>query len=350
MSLLLCGNLPNGFHSQNHTNIMSKQRTHLSVKSNTFSPMLVVLLVALIQVALIGTYFYLAQQELLAIEPAELALLLAYSALAIGLAIAVGIFRLRWMRREETVRQRLLAVIEAVPDPSAVRDLKGRYVMWNKAAETYYGIKPDYVLGKTPFELFPKDVARSILELDAQCSMSGQMVVKRLELPPLYGHGHRVVMVRVAPVLSSGDQSARGVVTILHDVTASEAEAAALRQTSTQLKMALDTSGFGSWLWDLNTSEQIYSSQYYALLRYSGKNFKEDFVFLSRLHPDDHKSVTEAAKRSIREKIPFDQIYRLRCFDDEYRYFHASGESVTDEDGKRQFAGLLCPLDDRNAK
>lgn len=327
------------------THNMRPSPTSLSVSSGLFSPVMVVLLVVLIQVLLMAAYLFMGQKELLQIETAELILLLVYSAVAIALAIGVGIIRLRWMRREDTIRQRLLSVIEAIPDPSAVRDIKGRYVMWNKAAEVYYGIKSEHVLGKTPFELFPKEVARRLLELDAQCNMGGQTVVQRLELPPIYGKGHRVVIVRVAPVHSARDKTVRGVVTILHDVTTSEAEAAALRQTSTQLKMALDTSGFGSWIWDLNTSEQTYSPQYRSLLRYTGNNFKQDFVFLDRLHPGDQPFVVEAAKSSIRNKTPFDQVYRLRCFDEQYRYFHASGESVTDEEGKRQFAGLLCPLD-----
>jgi PAS domain S-box-containing protein len=327
---------------------MSQIKTRLSVNTSLFSPIVVVLLVVLIQVIFLSTYFYLEQRGLLQIEPAELSLLLGYALVLIALAIAVGMLRLRWMRREETVRQRLISVIEAVPDPSAVRDVKGRYVMWNKAAESYYGIKSEHVMGKTPFELFPQDLARNLLELDAQCNLSNQAVVKRIELPPIYGKGHRVAMVRVAPVHSGRDQTVRGVVTILHDVTGSEAEAASLRQMSTHLKMALDTSGFGSWLWDLHTNEQTYSSQYHGLLRYTGNNFKQDFVFLDHLHPGDHAIVTEAAKISISQRTPFDQVYRLRCFDEQYRYFHASGEAVVNEHGKLQFAGLLCPLD-RNA-
>lgn len=313
--------------------------------------MLVVLLVVLIQSALISAYLYLAQQEQLTIAPLELALLLVYSAAAIALAITVSIFRQRWMKREETVRQRLLAVLEAIPDPSAVRDLKGRYVMWNQAAEVYHGIKSEHVLGKTPFDLFPKEVARTILELDAQCSMNGSTVIKRVQLPPLYGKGKRTAIIRVAPVHSSRDQKnkqLRGVVTILQDVTSIETEAASLRQISTQLKMALETSGFGSWIWDLSSDAQTYSPQYESLLRYTGENFENDFVFLDHIHPSDQAVVKLEAKRSIQENTPFDQVYRLRCFDERYRYFHASGEAVINEYGQRQFAGLLCPLD-RNA-
>jgi PAS domain S-box-containing protein len=324
---------------------MSKLHTSLRTSSSASSPLMIVLLVVLLQAGLLGIYFYLADHQVLAIEPAELTLLLAYSAIAISLAIAIGIMRKRWMQREDSVRQRLLGVIEAIPDPSAVRDVKGRYVMWNKAAEEYHGVKSPHVVGKTPFELFPPAVARSILALDAKCSISGQAVVQRLVLPPLYGKGQRVAMIRVAPVLSASDSSIRGVVTILHDVTESEREASALRHLSTQLKMALDTSGFGSWIWDLESDMVTFSAQYQALLRYEGENFRQDFEFLSRIHPGDEEVVKAAAMRTIKHDEPFDQVYRLRCFDEVYRVFHASGESALDGNGRRYFAGLLCPLD-----
>jgi PAS domain S-box-containing protein len=324
---------------------MSKLNSSLRTSSSASSPSTIVLLVVLLQAALLGIYFYLADRQVLAIEPAELMLLLAYSIIAVGLAIVMGIMRQRWLQREDSVRQRLLGVIEAIPDPSAVRDVKGRYVMWNKAAEEYHGIKSQHVVGKTPFELFPPAVARSILELDAQCSQSGQTVVQRLVLPPLYGKGQRVATIRVAPVRSASDASIRGAVTILHDVTEAEREASALRHLSTQLKMALDTSGFGSWIWDLESDMVTFSAQYQALLRYKGTNFRQDFEFLSRVHLGDIEAVKAAAVRTIKHHEPFDQVYRLRCFDEVYRYFHASGESALDGNGKRYFAGLLCPLD-----
>jgi PAS domain S-box-containing protein len=324
---------------------MSKLNISLRISSSASTPSTIVLLVVLLQAALLGMYFYLADREVLTIEPAELTLLLAYSAIAIGLAIAIGIMRQRWVQREDSVRQRLLGVIDAIPDPSAVRDVKGRYVMWNKAAEQYHGIKSKHVVGKTPFELFPPAVARSILSLDAKCSISGETVVQRLVLPPLYGKGQRVAMIRVAPVRSASDASIRGVVTILHDVTDAERESSALGHISTQLKMALDTSGFGSWIWDLEADMVTFSAQYQALLRYSGESFREDFVFLGRIHPGDVDAVKSATVRTLKEYAPFDQVFRLRCFDEVHRYFHASGESALDGNGKRYFAGLLCPLD-----
>lgn len=327
---------------------MSQLRKAVSPASSWLSPWMIVLTVITLQAMLLSAFVYLADHDI-ELESAELRLLLAYSAIAIVIAIASGILRHRWMQSENRVRQRLLDVIDAIPDPSAVRDARGKYIMWNKAAESYHGVKAAHVLGKTPYELFPKEVARSILELDAQCTESGATVVRRIELPPLYGKGHRVANIRVAPVHSSSESASkgkvRGVVTILHDVTDIEREAAGMKHLSTQLKMALDTSGFGSWIWDLNQDRVTYSAQYQALLRYSGQNFSSDFEFRARIHPGDLSMVVSAGKQTLKDNVAFDQVYRLRCFDEVYRYFHASGEAALDDKGHRFFAGLLCPLD-----
>ena len=306
---------------------------------------MIVVLVIVLQAAFLGAYFYFASVDQLQVEQTEIALLLGYSGVTIALAIIIGIMRHRWLQSENRVRQRLLDVIDAIPDPSGVRDLRGKYIMWNKAAEAYHGVKAEHVVGKTPYELFPIEVARQILELDAECSATNQTIVRRVPLPPLYGKGHRIAMIRIAPVRSATDSGIRGVVTILHDVTESERESAALRHLSKQLKMALDTSGFGSWIWDLEQDSVTYSAQYQALLRYPGKSFSQDFEFLARVHPGDFEAVKTEARLTLKDNLAFDLVYRLRCFDDEYRYFHASGESALDDKGKRFFAGLLCPLD-----
>lgn len=304
---------------------------------------MIVLLVIALQALLLGGFYYLAAQERLDIEPLEIALLLTYSVVAVGIAVFIGIMRHRWIEREDRVRQRLLDVIDAIPDPAGVRDIKGRYAMWNKAAESYHGIKAEHVLGKTPFDLFPKDVARNILGLDAECFESNQTVVRRLVLPPLYGKGPRVAQMRIAPVRSAADSGIRGTVTILHDTTASERETAELRHLSTQLKLALDTSGFGSWVWDLETDVLTCSEQFQQLLRYRSNNFRRDFQFRDRLHPDDRERVLAAVQSSLENEKKFSEIYRLQAFDGEYLSFKGSGHVAHDDQGKRYFAGLLVP-------
>jgi PAS domain S-box-containing protein len=325
---------------------MSKPPSRLPASSTWLSTAAILLAVLALQALLLGSYFHLAQQGNLHIEPDEVVLLVSYSLLSLTLAIVLVVMRHRWIQRENRIRQRLLDVIDAVPDPSAVRDAKGRYVLWNKAAESYHGIKAQHVIGKTPYELFPPAVARSILQLDAQCAEQNQTVLKRLDLPPLYGKGQRIALIRVAPVHTVDDRSnVRGAVTILHDITDSERETIQLRNTATQLKIALDASGFGSWEWILEDDSVHFGEGYERLLRYKGKHFLQDFVIRDRLHPDDYQRLKQAVVEAIAKQGSFDINYRLKCFDDVYRNFRSSGEVRKHADGKTHFAGLLCPLD-----
>jgi PAS domain S-box-containing protein len=303
----------------------------------------IVLIVLALQLLLLAVYYFTGAQRNLDWRSPTWQLLLAYSA-AMGLVgLWAAVLRARWHRQESLVRQRLLDVIDAIPDPAVVRDVRGRYVLWNKAAEAYHGIKVDYVYLKTPFELFPQGVAQTIAALDAQAMESNTSVIRRLELPPLYGKSKRVAIIRVAPVSSANESGVRGTVTILHDVTEAELESAQLKYLSTQLQIALDTSGFGSWVWDLDNDVLTCSVQFQRLLRYCGDHFRRDFVFRERLHPDERERVLDAVQSAIQHQTRFEQDYQLQAFDGHYLPFRGSGQCAQDANGKHYFAGLLQP-------
>ena len=192
-------------------------------------------------------------------------------------------------------------------------------------------------------DLFPEAVAQVYMALDAEAMQTNAPVVRRQELPPIYGKGKRTAILRVAPISSTVELGARGTVSILHDTTETELESARLRYLTTQLKLALDTSGFGGWVWDLEGDILTCSEQYQNLLGYRGQNFRRDFVFRDRLHPDDRERVLEAVRLSIKENSRFEQAYRLQRFDGQYQSFRGSGHAANDAQGKRYFAGLLVP-------
>jgi PAS domain S-box-containing protein len=322
---------------------MKTLRRTLQPSASDASPLAILLIAMALQALLLAGYFFGVTSQSFDSKSRAWQWLMAHSGLVFIVAIFAAAWRARWIRREGRVRQRLLDVIEAIPDPAMVRDLRGRYVMWNPAAEQFHGFKASHAFLKTPFELFPEPVAKLILDLEAQALTAERSVVQRCEFPPLYGKGRRVVMMHTAPVASGLQSDARGTITILHDVTDAEREANALRHLSTQLKLALDTSGFGSWIWDLDSDVLTCSEQFQALLHYKGEYFRKDFVFRERLHPEDQERVLAAVKRSIQLEIPFNEPYRLLSFKGDYVSFSGSGQCAKDSQGKNYFAGLLVP-------
>lgn len=60
----------------------------------------------------------------------------------------------------------LRTLMDTIPSPIFYKDVKGRYLGFNKAYEIYVGITQDQLIGKTPFELWPHDLAEVYQQQD----------------------------------------------------------------------------------------------------------------------------------------------------------------------------------------
>jgi diguanylate cyclase (GGDEF)-like protein/PAS domain S-box-containing protein len=71
-------------------------------------------------------------------------------------------------------REFLDSIIENIPIAVFAKDAKdSRYVLLNRAGEEYYGIPREEMLGRTPDQIFPGDVARMVNEQDRRVVESG---------------------------------------------------------------------------------------------------------------------------------------------------------------------------------
>jgi PAS domain S-box-containing protein len=81
-------------------------------------------------------------------------------------------------------REFLDSIIENIPIAVFAKDPKdSRYILLNRAGEEYYGMPREAMLGRTPQEIFPDDVARAVTEQDRRVVDSGT---------PLFLEGHRL--------------------------------------------------------------------------------------------------------------------------------------------------------------
>ncbi|MBI2840871.1 MAG: PAS domain S-box protein [Acidobacteria bacterium] len=73
-------------------------------------------------------------------------------------------------------RELLRAVVEGTSDVVYVKDLAGRYLLFNGAASRAVGKRPDEVLGKDDTFLFPIDEARVLMQADRAVMAAGEVV------------------------------------------------------------------------------------------------------------------------------------------------------------------------------
>ncbi|MGY8637153.1 EAL domain-containing protein [Bradyrhizobium sp. 14AA] len=79
-------------------------------------------------------------------------------------------------------REFLDSIIENIPIAVFAKDAKdSRYVLLNRAGEEYYGMPREVMLGKTPEQIFPDDIARVVNEQDRRVVDSGS---------PMFLEGH----------------------------------------------------------------------------------------------------------------------------------------------------------------
>lgn len=154
------------------------------------------------------------------------------------------------------------------------------------------------------------------------------------------------VMCTVTLVPRMPDQPAH-LVCVVQDISEIHAARSALERSETSLRLALQGSGSGIWDWGLQSRTGLASPSLLHLLRHDGTavDILHGVDLRRRLHPEERHRVLVAARRAILTGEPYQQTLRLRCFDNQYRWFTARGQRHLDATGQpERFSGILTDL------
>jgi len=101
------------------------------------------------------------------------------------------------------------------------------------------------------------------------------------------------------------------------------------------LATALQASNTGLWDWDIRTDAVIYSPEWKAQLGYLPDELPDQFsTFKSLLHPDDVAPAIEKVQRFLASsQKQYENEFRLRNRDGNYRWMMARGEKQSDAEG-----------------
>jgi PAS domain S-box-containing protein len=106
---------------------------------------------------------------------------------------------------------RLAAVLESISDGFYALDSEWRYVIFNRAAEAYFGVSKDLLLGKVMWEVFPQGVGTPF---ERYCRLAmNQKILSTFETPSRM-RPDRFVELRIAPMADGG------ICVSLNDITA----------------------------------------------------------------------------------------------------------------------------------
>ena len=121
---------------------------------------------------------------------------------------------------EEQLRDQLRFVqdlIEVIPNPIYFKDPEGKYIGFNKAFGTFFGIKRQAWIGKTLFDLLPPEEAAWHQEQDEKLMREGGVQIHEAELHDRNGQAHDALYHKT--LFNKSDGSPAGVLGIITDIT-----------------------------------------------------------------------------------------------------------------------------------
>ncbi|CAN5876043.1 hypothetical protein BH11PSE1_BH11PSE1_27170 [soil metagenome] len=218
---------------------------------------------------------------------------------------------------------RLEAVLESISDGFYALDPDWRYVVFNRAAEEYFGVSRDLVLGKVIWDLFPQGLGGPF-EQACRRAMA-ERIGSRFEAPSR-ARADRTVELRILPMRDGG------IAVSLSDITDRRRIEDALRASEARLELATLASGLGVWEWTIPTGEMIVSARARAIWGFSADEVVRIGDIPRVAHPQDADGIVALSRRaldpSVRDHSPYE--YRVPQADGTMRWVRAQGEPVFD--------------------
>ncbi|NEU75762.1 PAS domain-containing protein [Hassallia byssoidea VB512170] len=129
----------------------------------------------------------------------------------------------------------------------------------------------------------------------------------------------------------------------------SKQEEERLRQNNEQLTLALDAGKMGSWDWNLQTNEVLWTIYHEIIFGYEpGKPNRSYKEWADRVHPEDLPKVEALVQASVKNQQDFHAEYRVVCSDNSLHWVTAFGRFQRDAENRPiRMVGVLSDITER---
>jgi diguanylate cyclase (GGDEF)-like protein/PAS domain S-box-containing protein len=215
-------------------------------------------------------------------------------------------------------RNVLRTVTDNIPDSIFAKDTEGRYQLANKAFAKLHGVpSPDDLLGKTAFDLFPKEKAIALHAEDLGI-MKSRGAILESERTAKDPDGNTIWLQTTKVPLVDNHETVLGIVGLHRNVTRRKEAEQRLRQSEANLAAAQRIAHFGSVELDLSGSVAPdkypvrWSDEVFRIFGYEpGATEVSRQAYFRSVHPDDRDRLGKVLERAIQEAKPFSVDFRV---------------------------------------
>jgi len=156
---------------------------------------------------------------------------------------------LELLREQQYVPAMLETIADNTDDAIFVKDLEGRYLLFNQAAARFVGKTVDEVLGQDDRALFPPEQAAMLMAIGRRVIESGKTETNEEELHT--AEGTKVFLATKGP-LRDADGNVFGLFGISRDITARKRAEDAVQASERRFHDIVDASA--DWIWEVDTA------------------------------------------------------------------------------------------------
>ena len=148
-----------------------------------------------------------------------------------------------------------------------------------------------------------------------------------------------------APILENG--TLKRIVGNAIDVTEHELLTRELRRREAYLAEAQRLSHTGSFGWNPDTGEIVWSNETYRIFEYDFATKPTLDMVVQRVHPQDRALAQQVIDRASQDGTDFEHEYRLLLADGRVKHVHAIAHFLQDASGNREFIGAVTDITER---
>jgi len=235
-------------------------------------------------------------------------------------------------READGARARLAAIVESSDDAIVSKDLNGIITTWNVGAARLFGFTSEETVGRSIIMLIPPELRDQETEI-LQRLRRGQRI-EHFETVRVAKSGRRLdVSLTISPIRDSKGNII-GASKIARDITERKQVEEALRESQTQLALALESSRTAIFDWDLATQKSKWNPQMAALYNsYADRESIGAEGWRRLFHPDDRTRLAEEAARALKTQDKFQFEFRAILPDGTLKWILSHGRIVRDPNG-----------------
>jgi len=246
-------------------------------------------------------------------------------------------------------RNLLRTVIDNLPDYVYIKDTSGRYIVSNIAHARFLGVTtPTEVVGKTAFELFPREMAEQYAADDQKIIQTGKSLLDREERS-VDQTGNKVWNLTTKVPLRDSSGKIVGLVGIARDITKRKQVEEALRESEERYSLAQRAANIGSWDWDILTGNLEWSEEIEPMFGFGRGEFGGTYeAFLECVHPEDQQHVVDSVNACIEKGRNYDIEHRIIWPDGIVHWVLEAGNVVRDKNNKAiRMLGIVKDITER---